>query len=114
MQLVPARIVPLKDKALGYKIESATRAKLGERSVVDLKIVPKEGKEFTLTIDEESGRPARVSGKILDWTGNEVTQEIQFSAYKETGGIQKATKLLFKRDGARLMEVEILEFKRIE
>jgi hypothetical protein len=110
MQLVPALLLPLKDKSQGFTLDSATRGKVGDRAVMDLKYRPKAGKEFTLTLDEETGRPVRVTGKTMDWSGAEVTQEITFSAYKEMGGIQKATKLAFKRDGERLLDVEIVEF----
>ncbi|MBL9128454.1 MAG: hypothetical protein JNL97_12445 [Verrucomicrobiales bacterium] len=111
LQVLPVVLLPLKDKNSGFKIESASPAKLGDRSVVDLEIVPKEGKKFTLTLDAESALPLRTVAKVLDWTGNEVTQEVSYEAYKEMGGIKKATKLRYKRDGERLMDVEIVEFK---
>lgn len=114
LQLVPALLLPLKDKTQGFTLESATRGKVGDRAVVDLKYRPRTGKEFTLTLDEETGRPVRVTGKTMDWSGSEVMQEIAFSAYKEMAGIQKATKLSYKRDGEHLLEVEIVEFKLTE
>lgn len=114
LQLVPALLLPLKDKSQGFTLQSATRSKVGERAVVDLKYRPKTGKEFTLTLDEETGRPVRITGSVSDWSGVEVTQEITFSAYKEMSGIQKATKLSYKRDGERLLELEITEFKTTE
>ena len=111
LQVLPAILVPLKDKNSGFKIESASNAKIGDRQVVDLKVVPADGKPFTLTLDAATALPLRTVAKVLDWTGNEVTQEVTFDAYKEMSGIKKATKLHYKRDGERLMDVEILEFK---
>jgi len=111
LQVLPAILVPLKDKNSGFKIESAANAKIGDRAVVDLKVVPADGKPFTLTLDAATALPLRTVAKVLDWTGNEVNQEVTFDAYKEMGGIKKATKLQYKRDGERLMDVEILEFK---
>lgn len=111
LQALPVVLLPLKDKNSGFKVESAATAKLGDRSVVDLEIVPKEGKKFTLTLDAETALPVRTVAKVLDWTGNEVTQEVTYEAYKDMGGIKKATKLRYKRDGERLMDVDVVEFK---
>jgi hypothetical protein len=46
--------------------------------------------------------------------GQEVTQEVNYSNYKEMDGIKKATKTIIKHDGEKLMELETTDFKVLD
>ncbi len=112
LQVIPMTIVPLRQE--GYKTELAGEQKVGGKDAIGVKVTPPDGKEFTLYFDKESGLPVRMVAKVLDFQGNEYTQETTFSDYKEMGGIKKATKTESKRDGAKLLEVQITEFKVLD
>jgi hypothetical protein len=46
--------------------------------------------------------------------GREFTQETTFGDYKEFDGIKKATKIERRRDGEKILEQEITEFKVLD
>ena len=106
---IPVTIVPLKDKA--FKVESAGESKVGDKPAVGLKVTPKDGKEFTIYFDKESGLPVKQVAKVAGFMGEEFTQETTFGEYKEMDGIKKATKMSATRDGSKFMEMQVTEFK---
>jgi len=52
--------------------------------------------------------------KVMDFQGNERTQETTFGNYKEMAGVKKATKIQAQRDGEKFLEQEISEFKVLD
>jgi hypothetical protein len=112
MALVPATILPLKEK--GFKVEAAGEEKVGDKPAVKVKGTGPDGKEFTLFFDKESGLPVKMVGKVMGFGGDEVVQETTYSDYKEMDGIKKATKVKATRDGAKFLDSEITEFKAVD
>jgi hypothetical protein len=112
LTVIPAVIYPLKEK--GFKLESTPAVTVNGKSAPGIKVTPPDGKEFSLYFDPDSGLPARVVGKVLDFMGQEFTQETNLSEYKEVGGVKIATKLESKRDGEKFMNQEISDFKVLE
>jgi hypothetical protein len=113
LQVIPITIVPLLDGDK-FKTESAGDQKVGGKDAAGVKVTPKDGKEFTLYFDKESGLPVKLVAKVVGFQGEEFTQETTFSDYKELGGIKKATKTESKRDGSKFLEVQITEFKILD
>ncbi len=109
---VPVTLVDLKGK--GFKIEAATEEKIGDKAVSVIKAIGPDGKDFTIAFDKESGLPVRQVAKVVGFMGEEFTQETTFGDYKELGGIQKATKIVNKRDGEKFQEVQVTEFKVLD
>jgi len=99
----------LKDKA--FKIGSAAEEQVGDKPVVSVKIVGPDEKDFTISFDKESGLPVKSVGKVLSYTGNEVTQETTYDDYKETNGIKKAMHATMSHDGEKLLDDHVTEFK---
>ena len=79
-----------------------------------LKVTSPDGKDFQLFFDKASGLPVRVVAKVLDYQGNEYTQETTFGEYKSAGGIQHPTKITSRRDGEKYVDVQVGEFKTLE
>jgi hypothetical protein len=52
---------------------------------------------------QASWRPAKIR--------DEFTQETTYSAYKDFGGVKKATKIETKRDGQKFITAEVTDFK---
>ena len=75
-----------------------------------LKVTPKDGKDFTISFDKETGLPVRMVAKVVGFQADEFTQETTFSDYKEKAGIQVATKLTSKRNGEKFIEESVTEF----
>ena len=79
-----------------------------------IKVTGPDGKDFTLYFDKESGLPVRMVAKVAGWMGDEYTQDVLYSDYKDFDGIKKATKVSIKRDGEPFLEQEITEFKVLD
>jgi hypothetical protein len=110
LQVVPITLVPLKGK--GFKVEAAGEKKVGDKPAVGLKVTPPDGKDFTLFFDKASGLPVRLVAKLVGVTGEEHTLEVNYADYKAFAGIQKATTVVWKRDGETSQsEWHITEFK---
>ena len=112
LQIVPATILPLKEK--GFKVEAAGTEKVDSKPATVLKVTGPDGKDFKLFFDQESGLPVKQVAKVIDFMGEEFTQETTFSAYKEFNGIKKATKIQSKRNGEKFIEQEVRDFKVVE
>jgi hypothetical protein len=112
LRAVPATILPLLHN--GFKVEPAPEDKVHGKPAVGIKVTPADGKVFTLYFDKESGLPVKETAKVLDFMGNEFTQESLFSDYKDFGAIKVATKVEQKRDGEPFIEAELTEFKVLD
>jgi hypothetical protein len=112
LQWVPVALVPLKGK--GFKVETAGEEKVGDKPAAVLKVTGPDGKDFRLSFDKESGLPVRLVAKVAGFMSGEFEQETTFSAYKDFGGIKKATKVSSKRDGQKFLEGEITDFKALD
>jgi hypothetical protein len=112
LNLVPVAILPLKGKE--FKAEAIGEESVGGKPAVGVKATGPDGKEFTLHFDKESGLPVRMVAKVLDFMGQEYTQETMYSDYQEMAGIKKATKVQVKRDGEKFIENQVTEFKILE
>jgi hypothetical protein len=112
LRAIPATIVPLLSKE--FKVEPAAEEKVNGKPAVGIKVTPADGKMFTLYFDKESGLPVKEVAKVLDFMGNEFTQDSLFSDYKEFGGIKVPTKTEQKRDGEPFVETELTEFKVLD
>jgi hypothetical protein len=112
LAVIPVTILPLKES--GFKVEGLADEKVGDKPAAVLKVTPPDGKEFRLYFDQESGLPVRVVAKVVDFHGQEYTQEVTFSDYKEMSGIRKATRIESKRDGEKFINQQVTEFKVLD
>ena len=113
IQAIPTTLVQLNGK--GFKIESATDEKIGDKPAAGIKVTGPEGKDFTLYFDKESGLPVKLVATVAGFGGGEdFNQETTFSDYKDFDGIKKATKISSKRNGEKFIDVEISEFKVLD
>jgi hypothetical protein len=102
-------VVPIL-KGEGFKLDLAAE----EKATTGLKATGPDGKDFTIRFDKESGLPISLSGKVVDADGKEFTQHTTFEVYREFEGIKVATKSSSKKDGARYIEVDGMEFKFLD
>jgi len=112
LTVIPITILPLKGK--DFKLEMAAEEKVNDKPAVGIKVTGPEKKDFTIYFDKESGLPVRTIAKIPGFQGEEVTQETTYSNYKEMAGIQKAAKVVTKRNGEKFQEQEVTEFKLLD
>jgi hypothetical protein len=112
LTVIPITILPLKDKV--FTLEAIAEEKIDDKPAVGIKVTGPEKKEFKLYFDKESGLPVRMVAKIAGFQGEEVTQETNFSDYKEMAGIKKATKVVSKRNGEKFQEQQVTEFKVLD
>jgi hypothetical protein len=111
IEIVPVLLLPLKGK--GFKVDSAPDEKVDDKPAAVVVATGPDGKPFTLYFDKESGLPVKLSARVVDWEGEEYTQDTTFEDYKEFGGIKVATKSKSLRDGKRYVDVEGVEFNAL-
>ncbi len=105
-------VIPATEK--GFKVEAAGEEKVGDKPAVVLKITGPDGKDCKMSFDKETGLPVKQVAKVNNFMGEEVTQETTYSNYKDMSGIKKATKIVIKHNGEKLMEMEATEFKILD
>ncbi len=109
LQIVPATILPLKEK--GFKVESVSEEKVGDKPAVALKVKGPDDKDFQIFFDKASGVPVKVVAVVAGRQGAENTQETTFADYKDFDGVKRATKIEIKRDGEKFMDQQLSEFR---
>jgi hypothetical protein len=110
--LTPMVLVSLKGK--GFRLGAAAAEKVDGKPAVGLKVTGPGGKDFTLFFDRKTGLPVQQEAKVMDFAGNEVTQVVTYSRYKEFDGIKQATKTFTSRVGESDVETELIEFRVLE
>jgi hypothetical protein len=105
--------LPLQDK--GLKLSPLGEMKIDDRPAVGLTVSSKDHREVNLYFDKEKGLLLKSETRVKDVDrGVEVGQEILYSDFKEIDGVPRPTKVSYKRDGQRYIEMEISEFKLLE
>jgi hypothetical protein len=113
MLVIPAMILPLKDK--GFKLQTLGEEKVGDTPAVGLKVTGPDGKDFRLYFDKKTGLPIKLAAKIKPMGGDdEIEQEWIYSDYKEVQGIKRAMKLELRREGKKFLEQTISDVKFAE
>jgi hypothetical protein len=110
--LTPALLVPL--KSAGFKIDTDGEEKVDGKDASVLKVTGPDGKDFKLSFDKADGLPVKLVATVVGFNGEEYKQDTAFSAYKDFGGIKKATKVSSKRNGEKFLDQEVLEFKVLD
>jgi hypothetical protein len=109
LTIAATTLVPLRGK--GFKVETAGEEKVADKPAIGLKVTGPDGKDFRLFLDKESGLPVKLVAKVVGFGGEEHNQETTYAAYKDFGGIKKATRIVTKRDGEKFLQQEITDFK---
>jgi hypothetical protein len=112
LNVIPAILLPAKGK--GFKLEAAGEEKVGDKPAVAIKVTAPDGKDFKLQFDKETGMPVKLVANVVGFDGQEFTLETTYADYKDFDGIKKATKIESKRDGEKIAEMEVTEFKVLD
>jgi hypothetical protein len=105
---------PLLLKEKGFKYEAAPDEKCEGKEAACIKGTGPDGKDFKVLFDKETGLPVMVSGTIANFTGEEVTQEVIYKNYKDFDGFKVATKVAIKHNGEKVVDADVVEFKRLD
>jgi hypothetical protein len=97
-----------------FKAEPAPDADVNGKPAAGVKVTGPQGEPFTLYFDKASGLPVRQVARVTTFSGDEATEEVTYSDYKEFDGIKKATKVETKHDGQLLLLAEVTKFKVLE
>jgi hypothetical protein len=108
-----ATLAPLTDKA--FTLAALGDSKVGGRAAEGVKVTHKGRPEVRLYFDKEGGLLLKMERLMRSAiSGEEMSQEVLFSNFKEIDGIQEAMKYTFKLDGKLAAEEEVLELKHQE
>jgi hypothetical protein len=109
LQAISIKMLAL--KGTGFKVESKGEEKLEGKQASVLKVTGPDGKDFTLSFDNETGLPVRRTARIVNYDGTIVDEETTFEDHKEFGGIKFATRGTSTRDGIKFAEVVNTEIR---
>jgi hypothetical protein len=109
LQLVPLTLLPLKSSH--FKLGAVSEEKIDNKPATTVKVTGPDGKDFTISFDNESGLPVRLVGNVTGFQGDDAPQEFNMGGYKDFDGIKKATKINIKRSGEKFMTMEVSDFK---
>lgn len=98
-----------------YELSSLGELKVNERPAVGVKVANKGHRDVNLWFDKETGLLAKVERQGVDSiTEREFTEERIVTEYQEQDGIKVPKRAVVYRDGKKYMDLEVLEYKRID
>jgi hypothetical protein len=102
-----------KDKR--FKLSLLGEIQVDDRPAVGVQVSCKGHKDVNLYFDKKTGMVAKTEYRTYDFiTNQEVTQEVIIQGYHEVDGRKMGKKFLVKRDGKKLMDVEVTEAKLVD
>ena len=106
-----ATLLPLKDKE--YTLSLLGESKLGERTVVGVKVSHADRPAISLFFDKEKGwlLKAAFTAKVQH---REAKQIILYDDYRDSSGLKRPAKTAIWRDGRPLVEATNSEFKPLD
>jgi len=103
-------LLPLQDKEC--KLSPLGETKIDDQDAVGVKATRKGFGDVDIYFDKKTGLPVKCQTVVKDTKeGNELSHEFFFSAPKETDGVKHFTKVLLKRDGKKMIEIELSDIK---
>jgi hypothetical protein len=112
LQVVPTLLVPLKSHA--FKVEYSGEEPVNEKPAFVLKVTGPEGKNFLLYFDKDTFLPVKEIARSVGADGKEKTEETKFGAYKELGGIKKATAVEIRSGPESVILLELTSFQVLD
>jgi hypothetical protein len=104
------RLVPLlADKEFGLSL--LEEIKVQDRPAVGVRVQVKGRKEMRLYFDKETGLLSKTEHLLADEKGKEIRQEEFYSDFKDFEGFRRPTRMLALRNGAKIMEAQLIEVK---
>jgi hypothetical protein len=99
------QLTPLKDKA--FTLTSLGESKLGEQTLVGVKVTRPGRRDVSLYFDKKTGLLAKTSTRMFDeFSKKDVTQETFPTGYRDKDGRKVFDKLTIQRDGKELIVEE--------
>jgi hypothetical protein len=97
------------------KLSALGEVKVGDQDAVGIKASRKGFADVDIYFDKKTALPVKCQAQVIDNKENkELSHEFFFSDPKDTGGVKHFTKILFKRDGNKMIEVELSEIKSVD
>jgi len=107
------QLTGLTDK--GLKFGLIGEAEVNGKRAIGITIAKEGAKDISFFFDKATGLMAKTERRTRDFmTGQEVTEERVIQGYQEIGGRPMPKRVVVNRDGAKLMEVEVLEGRHLE
>lgn len=98
-----------------YKLSSLEEIRIDDRPARGVLVSCPGERDVKLYFDSDTGRLAKVERRVLDDAGKkEFVQEELFSAYRDIDGVPTATKQAWRRDGKKILDMEITEVRYLD
>jgi len=108
-----ANLIPLRDK--GYTLAPLGETKVNDKPAVGVKVKHKDHRDVDLYFDKETGLLVKSEMKVKEeGSGQEVSEETTYAAYKDVEGTKQSTKITVKHDGKLYLEGEMSDHHLFE
>ena len=106
------RLVPLLSDP-GFTLHPGQDYEYNGGMVTSVRIQGKSQRELVLYFDQKSGLLVKSEHRLDGPGGKDVTQEAFYSDYREVGGHRRPGKVTIRRDGQKVMDVELVDAQRL-
>ena len=106
------RLVPLLSDP-GFTLLPGQDYSYNGGAVTSVRVQGKSQRELVLYFDQQSGLLVKSEHRLDGPGGKDVTQEAFYSDYREVGGHRRPGKVTIQRDGQKVMDVELVDAKRL-
>jgi hypothetical protein len=107
--------MPLALKDTQFELSTLGETEIEKRKVVGVRATSKGHRDLNLYFDKETGLPVKGEWRVKDLQGfaggNEVTQEVFLSDFKDVDGMKVAMKVVIKWDGKPYVDAEFSDYK---
>ena len=106
------RLVPLLSDP-GFNLLAGQEFSYNGGVVTSVRVQGKSQRELVLYFDQKTGLLVKSEHKLDGPGGKDVTQEAFYSDYREVGGHRRPGKVMIRRDGEKVMDVELVDAQRV-
>jgi hypothetical protein len=109
-----ASLYPLTEKE--FTFAPLGESKVGDKEAVGVKVSRKDHRDMNLYFDKKTNLLLKIEHQAKDVMAGtaEFNQETFYEDYKEADGMQRANKILIKRDGKDYVDAETTEYKALD
>ena len=106
------RLVPLLSDP-GFTLHAGQEFSYNGGVVISVRVQGKSQRELILYFDQKTGLLVKSEHRLDGPGGKDVTQEAFYSDYREVGGHRRPGKVMIRRDGQKVMDVELVDAQRM-
>jgi negative regulator of sigma E activity len=109
---IPVTLLPLKDSS--FKLDTLPDETVNNTPAAVIKVTPPDNRDFKLYFAKDTGLPVRISAQMTNARGAEFTLEMTYNEYQMIDGLNKAMKIVTRRDGRKFQQQNLMSVSVVE